>query len=292
MSEVYEIPTSVSAKVESKNQTIPKIIYQTFKTNKVTDKIFYGVQTWIQFNPDYSYEFYDDKRRDEYVKNFNCEGLNFTNKQLNEAYDSILPQAGKSDIWRYLILYEKGGVYTDIDTVCKYPLSTYIESNDTIVTGVVGYNVGYKISKENLKRFGSLFSSWYHLFFQFFMTYSPKNPIIKFTLEGCINSVINRIPIEGSEDCENLLERYTGPCVLNYGVRKFFNISKNEDFKEIKGSLSVINKDDQQIRFVSVHSKIEWKYLGYEHDLRNLNVSHWRDQKVFIDEESNNLRRR
>jgi mannosyltransferase OCH1-like enzyme len=282
MSSVYEIPTSIKSNVGFPNQLIPKTIYQTFKTNKVSDAMFYAVQTWIQYNPEYSYEFYDDRRQEEYVRNFDCSGLNFTNEELNKAYDSVKIPAGKADIWRYLIIYEKGGVYVDIDTLCKIPLSNYIKPNDTIVTGITGWLYGDSINK-NPRENGRLFSAWYHLFYQCYLIYTPKNPFIKTTLEACIQSVNTKTPIEGSEDCDNLLEKFTGPCVLNYTVRKYFGLSKNTDFKKVKNKTIILNELSQQINLVEVLEKIRTKYWGYESDLKSNNLRYWQnDSSIFI----------
>jgi mannosyltransferase OCH1-like enzyme len=280
---MYTIPITVSATTEGPSQLIPKVIYQTFKSNEVSDKMYYASQTWIQYNPDYSYEFYDDVRRDEYVKNYNCEGLNFTNEDLNKAYNSIKPQAGKADIWRYLILYEKGGVYADIDTICKSPLSSYVESDDTVVTKVFGECVGIKQNPDPIKA-KSLFNRWYHLFIQLYMIYTAKNPFIKTTLEICIQSINSKTPVPGSEDCENLLERYTGPCALNYAVRKILNLTTNRDLEVKKNGYITLPEFNQKIHLVDIFSKINAKYDGYFEDLSEKKMSHWRFDKIFVDE--------
>ena len=43
----------------------------------------------------------------------------YFNKDVLEAYDTLLPGAYKADLWRYCILYKMGGIYMDI----KYTLS-------------------------------------------------------------------------------------------------------------------------------------------------------------------------
>jgi mannosyltransferase OCH1-like enzyme len=280
---MYTIPVSVPASIEGTAQLIPRVIYQTFKSTEVTDRMYYASQTWTQYNPDYSYEYYDDLRRDEYVKNFNCEGLNFTNEELNRAYNSIKPQAGKADIWRYLILYEKGGVYTDIDTICKVPLSNYIEPDDTVVTRVFGECRGLGQNPDPIKA-GTLFTRWYHLFVQLFMIYTAKNPFIKITLEACIHAINTRTPVPGSEDCENLLERYTGPCTLNYGVRQVLKLSKNEELRVKKSGYILVPELNEKIHQIDIFSKIDAKYQGYEQDIAKDQVRHWRFENIFVND--------
>lgn len=279
---MYLIPTSLSASVEGTSQLIPRVIYQTFKSSEVTDRLYYAAQTWIQYNPDYSYEFYDDIRRDEYVKSYNCEGLSFTNEELNKAYNDVKPQASKADIWRYLILYEKGGVYTDMDTMCKVPLSEYINSDDTVVTGIVGKCTDGEINRNfHFIEDRNFFITWWHLFSQMFMVYTPKNPFVKTALEICIESINTRTPVPGSESCPNLVERYTGPCVLDYAVRQLLGLSKNEDLEVQYDTVLSLENLNQKIHLININEKINEKYNGYNGDLSTHGVSHWRNVELF-----------
>jgi mannosyltransferase OCH1-like enzyme len=58
-------------------------------------------------NPRFNYELFDDNECREFIKN------NFPINVLN-AYDSLIPGAYKADLWRYCILYIRGGIYLDI----------------------------------------------------------------------------------------------------------------------------------------------------------------------------------
>ena len=58
-------------------------------------------------NPRFKYELHDDNDCREFIKE------NFPLNVLN-AYDGLIPGAYKADLWRYCILYKKGGIYLDI----------------------------------------------------------------------------------------------------------------------------------------------------------------------------------
>jgi mannosyltransferase OCH1-like enzyme len=58
-------------------------------------------------NPRFQYFLFDDNDCFEFIKN------NFDKDILN-AYNSLIPGAYKADLWRYCILYIKGGIYLDI----------------------------------------------------------------------------------------------------------------------------------------------------------------------------------
>ena len=53
------------------------------------------------------YEYYNDEDCREFIETY------FENKVL-KAYDSLIPTAYKADLFRYCILYVKGGIYGDL----------------------------------------------------------------------------------------------------------------------------------------------------------------------------------
>jgi len=86
---------------------IPLDIYQTWKTKDLPPKMKECVETLRRKNPEFTHHLYDDEDCYEFIKrNFEPE--------VAEAYDSLIPGAYKADLWRYCILYKRGGVYLDI----------------------------------------------------------------------------------------------------------------------------------------------------------------------------------
>ena len=86
------------------------------KTNEVPLDMYNATQTWINNNPDYNYEFYDDKRCIEFIKEY-------YDDNILTKFNVINTGAGKADFFRWLYLNKKGGVYLDIDTMCKVGLT-------------------------------------------------------------------------------------------------------------------------------------------------------------------------
>ena len=213
------IPTSIPPRISSGSyQKIPRIIHQTFKNNTVTDVFYHNARSFIDLNPEYQYEFYDDERVKQFIENFDCTEFAFDRNTLIKAYNDIKPGAGKADIFRYLVIYELGGVYIDIDSRCVKPLSKSIDSDSDIVTCVQGVAYNYDNHKDR----------WYHLFPQWVLMHSPKSIIMKEIIEVCINAVSTRTPVPNSESCKNMLERYTGVCCSNYVYRSIFKFRSVE----------------------------------------------------------------
>lgn len=99
-------------------QKIPKIIWQTMKTSQVPKILYDYASTWIKLNPEYEYRLHDDNDVIDFIKSDFPEFL--------EAYNKIKYGASKADLWRYLVIYKYGGVYTDMDCRCIKPLRKWI----------------------------------------------------------------------------------------------------------------------------------------------------------------------
>lgn len=82
------------------NCSIPMTLYQTYKTKKDIPLLSLPYLSGI------TYHFYDDADCIAYLKT--------KPKKYLDAYFDLKDNAHKADLWRYLILYEYGGVYLDI----------------------------------------------------------------------------------------------------------------------------------------------------------------------------------
>lgn len=89
------------------NCAIPANIFQTWHTKSLPPLMFKAVQKVKMTNPRFNHTLFDDND----CRNFIQE--NFDNNVLN-AFDILKPGAYKADLWRYCVLYKKGGVYLDI----------------------------------------------------------------------------------------------------------------------------------------------------------------------------------
>lgn len=91
---------------------IPLHIYQTWHTKEdLLPNMRECVETLKAQNPEFIHHLFDDDDcRDFITDNFS--------KDVITAYDSLIPGAYKADLWRYCILYKRGGVYMDIKYKC------------------------------------------------------------------------------------------------------------------------------------------------------------------------------
>ncbi|KAI3406208.2 OCH1 [Candida oxycetoniae] len=110
----------------------PKFIWQTWKV-ALDDKTFprryerYQA-TWDDTNPDYKHFVIPDEQCDLLV-----EELYASVPDVAHAYKLLPKSIMKADFFRYLILFARGGVYTDIDTVGLKPIDTWISNSKEIL---------------------------------------------------------------------------------------------------------------------------------------------------------------
>jgi len=106
---------------------ISKNIFQSWYTTNIPQPIQNSINQMRRLNPEYSYYLFKDEDVNNYVNKSNYD--NFL-----EAYNKLDIWASKIDIWRYLILYNEGGVYLDIDATIYASLNPLLNDGYSIIT--------------------------------------------------------------------------------------------------------------------------------------------------------------
>jgi alpha 1,6-mannosyltransferase len=110
---------------------LPKIIWQTWKigieSEKFPKKYQLYQESWSVNNPDYKHYILADEKAHEMIAH-----LYETVPDVVDAYNSMPKSILKADFFRYLILFARGGVYSDIDTVSLKPVDEWLSANQTV----------------------------------------------------------------------------------------------------------------------------------------------------------------
>jgi mannosyltransferase OCH1-like enzyme len=85
---------------------IPLHIYQVWHSKEIPKPVQESIRLIQQQNPEFEHHLYDEPMCRQFIQD------HFP-KKVVDAYDSIVPYAIKFDLWRYCILYKKGGIYLD-----------------------------------------------------------------------------------------------------------------------------------------------------------------------------------
>jgi hypothetical protein len=162
---VTDKPSSFRARVVTANYRIPRIIHQTSKSRCITKRLNQSVATW-QALDDYEYYFHDDIDVHRFLDTTDWSMFFPLQHVINSKciqYGAIL-----SDIWRYLFLWEFGGVYTDLDSATNLFNSTTIAPDD---------DAFFIIERDGLLS-------------QYFMAISPKHPLMYYAIQRTVMAIL------------------------------------------------------------------------------------------------------
>ena len=173
---------------------IPKTIFQTFKTSKLPFITKWHVNRMKKKNPLYDYQFYDDARIETFIRNE-------FGKEVFEKYDKLYIGAAKADFFRYAILYKKGGVYLDIDSLFLGKLDDFILANDNAIIALEDNETNYV---------------------QYALFYEAGHPFLRKTLDVIMYNIsVNKYPHD--------VHKMTGPSAYTLAINE--SIKESPDIK-------------------------------------------------------------
>lgn len=105
------------------NQLIPKIIHQIHLGDKnLSEQELEWQEGWCRLNPSWQYIMWDDKK----IKN----ELRITHPKILKSCKSF---SEKSDILRFEILHQFGGLYIDTDFECLKPIDPLFKNRELVI---------------------------------------------------------------------------------------------------------------------------------------------------------------
>jgi len=178
----FTIPKKSDPLIRLKSKSnIPKIIWQTNFTNKVTLPVYLNYLFNRLISPDYAYRYVSTEERLTFLKEH-------ASDEIYEAYTKLTDGASQADLWRMFVLNYYGGVYMDIDAHAVWPLSKMIKAEDTEV---------FLLNKEH--------------YTNYFIAVAKHNPIVEKTIQIIVDNIEQK-KIEGG------VYELTGPSTLNVAI--------------------------------------------------------------------------
>jgi len=225
---------------ESTNhQIIPLKLWQTWHTKDLLPNMKECVELLKKQNPEFEYNLYDDNDCRMFI-------INHFNKNVIDAYDTLIPGAFKADLWRYCVLYIHGGVYLDIKYKCAKDFKLIsIVDREHYVKDRIWFGTDFGI-------------------YNAFMVCKPNNKM----LMNCINQIV-----------ENVKNRYYGEHTVDVsGPRLLNRFMADEDRNEIifnfDGDNICYKKDNKIIlekypEYISEYIKPHYVQLWYNRNIYN-----------------------
>lgn len=184
---------------------IPRLIHQTFPDKqKLPLDIQENINKIKKMNPSWEYRIYDDHDIDQYIKE-HC-------AWARPYIDKLSPDYGpaKADFFRYLLIYQEGGVYLDIKSTLEKPLDEVIDCDDEYLLShwsncedEQGFGWGlHGLGRPGWTQRGE-FQQWH-------IVAKPKHPFLKAVLDRVCHNIENYCPYRDRVGKQGVL-RVTGP---------------------------------------------------------------------------------
>ncbi|MDQ7066904.1 MAG: glycosyltransferase [Sulfurimonas sp.] len=120
----FTIPLHAKPIINSKKKSkIPKIIWQTNYTNRVTFPVYCNYLFNRLMSLSYEYRYVSTEEREKFIKEH-------ASQEQYKAFSQLTDGASQADFWRLLVLNFSGGIYMDIDAHLVWPLSKIIKEDD------------------------------------------------------------------------------------------------------------------------------------------------------------------
>jgi mannosyltransferase OCH1-like enzyme len=120
----FTIPRSSPALIRRRaDKRIPRILWQTNFTDRVTFPVFLNYKFNRLMSLSYDYRLMTDEDCLEFIR------ARYPGP-ICRAYENLRIGASRADLWRMLVLKEHGGVYLDMDAHLMWPLEALIARDD------------------------------------------------------------------------------------------------------------------------------------------------------------------
>lgn len=217
---------------------IPKKIHKVFlNDNKefiCNDIKDIAINSWIKCYPNYEVVIYDKNDAIEYLNKYYGDEFVY-------IYNLLIPLAFKCDFLRLCILYNEGGIYSDIKQYIHKDLD--IDFN----------NYNFVCVEEKHFDWNKFLNIDYPTIQNCFIATVPKHPYIKCAIDLIIQNVLNRYKCMCDIDI-------TGPCMLGCVIH---NVKKNWNYYS--------EHTEKKLYFNKYNFKDKISYVISEHNLNEIN---------------------
>lgn len=193
---------------------IPKVIHQTYHSKNLPPEIQENIQYLKTLNPEWELKLYDDDEILNYIKSHYPNLVDIYNK-INPIYG-----AAKADFFRYLVVYNEGGVYLDIKSSMSKPLNDILKAEDRYL--LCHWQNGPDDFHPNIG-FHDCIESPYGEFQQWHLVATKGHPFLKAVIENVCNNIQNYNPYihdSGGWSVVNL----TGPIAYSLAIEPLLDL--------------------------------------------------------------------
>ncbi|KAL7518370.1 hypothetical protein ACHAWF_000187, partial [Thalassiosira exigua] len=150
---------------------IPRLLFQSWKTSRLTGRLCDLVGEWSELNPSWDHFLFDDATIDRFIR------MEY-GEEIFGSYACVKVGAAKCDMWRLLVIYLFGGAYFDADVRPAVPFDEWNWGDDRdVVTG--------RSCNARRKHPGGCAHQWG-------MIYAPFPPVIRSAIVETLTNLARR----------------------------------------------------------------------------------------------------
>lgn len=197
--------------------TIPEKLWYKLGPNGLNDKLQGYTDSCITKNPTFQFEFMTDISGDEFVRDH----FAFRSDIVDNFIGIRIPII-KADLLRYLILYEYGGIWNDLDVSCEAPFHEWIPERYQAAN--ISIVVGLEFDED----------IWYRQFASWTIMAKPRSPHMWTVIEDCLEGLV-RTAQEHNVGIQDLkvdmlddIVDVSGPRRLTRGIQRSLSKMLNE----------------------------------------------------------------
>jgi hypothetical protein len=224
---------------------IPKTIFQTIsRKEQILPEIYENIDRLKKTNPNWEYRlFFDEDRRIFIKRHYGDEFVRLYNS-INDEYGNC-----RADLFRYLLMYECGGVYLDLKSTCTLPFDKITEDGDHFL---ISY---WRNDLEKYSGFGKHpdfgvpreLQNWH-------IICSPKHPFLLSVISRVRTNIINYNPFfDGVGRIGSL--KTTGPIAYSQAILPMLdsNMCRVVDAHALSIDFSIYDKLNEHHRLSKKH---------------------------------------
>jgi len=188
---------------------IPPIVYQTWETKHLGKTHAKEVERFRNLNPEFSFVIFDRAERDDYMKSA------WEKHPIFEIYQKSLFGPMKVDIFRYCILFEKGGFYFDINKGITEPIKNFVKPTSEALISYEHDIVHLPIARDIFP----LLQHPHNVILNWGLGFVADHPFTKRVIENiCLNystfqNQVFKRPSQG-------IVKFTGPVMLTHSIHQ------------------------------------------------------------------------
>jgi mannosyltransferase OCH1-like enzyme len=209
---VEDCYTSVPPSAEG----IPNVVYQTWLAPRLGRRHAASLRRFRAMNPEFSFEFFDSGAIKRYM------GERYAGEPILEVFRNCVEGPAQTDIWRYCVLFDRGGWYFDISKMIDVPLGRFTGAGTRGLIAMEDNPYPGELSERALERFGSR-----SLVLNWGLAFEAGHPVLRRTIDSIVAAYPEQKGVRQSE-LKYAIVQFTGPHRLTRAVAEAIDAGEDD----------------------------------------------------------------